>query len=89
MRSFYRLGGGGEARDQGLGARDQGSNRGIFVQQFSIFPRFLRCEWAGVSTTLEGIFLMFAKLGEVRGKFLRTKVQISTFSFSLDMFRIG
>jgi hypothetical protein len=42
---------------------------GFFVQQFSIFPRFLEGEWAWISPTLEGIFLVLAKLGGVRGKF--------------------
>jgi hypothetical protein len=61
----------------------------FFVQHFSIFPRFLRCEWVWVSPTLEGVFLLFAKLGEVGGKFFATKVEISRCSFLLGMFRIG
>jgi hypothetical protein len=61
----------------------------FFVQQFSIFPRFLDGGWTWVSPTLEGIFLMFAKLGEAGGSFFATKVEISTFSFLLGMFRIG
>jgi hypothetical protein len=76
MRLFYCLGGGGEQGVRGWGLEIRGSDSGFFVQHFSIFPRFLRCEWAWVSSTLEGIFLMFAKLGEVISS---TKVENSTF----------
>jgi hypothetical protein len=68
----------------------RGSGRWIFfVQHFSIFPRFLDGGWAWVSPTVEGIFLMFAKLGEVRGKlFTQQKLKTPRF-FELGMFRMG
>jgi hypothetical protein len=61
----------------------------FFVQQFSIFPRFLDGEWAWVSPTHEGIFLMFAKLGEVGGKFFRNESSNFHVQFLLSMFRRG
>jgi hypothetical protein len=67
----------------------RGRQEGIFVQQFSIFPRFLDGEWGWVSPTLEGIFLMFAKFGEVRGKFFRNESSNFHVEFLLRMFRIG
>lgn len=53
------------------------------------YSTFLDGGWAWVSPTVEGIFLMIAKLGEAGVKFFATKIEISTFSFLLGMFQIG
>jgi hypothetical protein len=74
MLAFFCLGGGGGAVASGQWPVKAGERRvDFFVQHFSIFPRFLVGEWAWVSPTLEGIFLMFAKFGEVEGEFFLNK----------------
>jgi hypothetical protein len=45
--------------------------------------------WAWVSPACEGIFLMFAELGEAGGKFFAQQKSKTPRFFELGMFRIG